>query len=84
MALYKRYIPVFTLIGKEGEVTPIAIVWEDYRGRRTYHVDKVERVRKACSRVGGSGMLYECKILGKSRKLYYERNRWFIECLKPE
>ncbi len=83
MALYKRYIPVFTLIGKEGEITPVAIVWEDYQGRKTYKIDKIENIRQTSSQVGGCGLLYECKILGKRRKLFYERNRWFIESLKP-
>lgn len=81
--LYKRYIPVITLIGKEGEITPISIIWEDYQQRNIYKVDKILAVRKASSVVGGGGILYECLILGKKRKLYYERNRWFTESIKP-
>ena len=83
MMLYKRYIPVVALIGKEGELTPLSIVWEDYQDRKVYKVDKVLNKRKASSQVGGCGMLYECMILGKRRKLFYEKNRWFIECQKP-
>ena len=81
--LYKRYIPVITLIGKEGEVTPVAIIWEDINGSHTYKVDKVFNVHNAYSQVGGCGTLYECLILGRRRKLFFEHNRWFIECIKP-
>ena len=39
--LYKRYIPVVTLIGKEGEITPVSIIWEDINGQRNYKIDKI-------------------------------------------
>ncbi|MDD6005099.1 MAG: hypothetical protein ACI4P1_00585 [Erysipelotrichaceae bacterium] len=81
--LYKRYIPVVTLIGKEGEITPVSIIWEDINGQRNYKIDKIVDIRKAYSQVGGCGIRYECIISGKKRKLYYEKNRWFIESLKP-
>ena len=81
--LYKRYIPVISLIGKEGEITPLFIIWADERGTRKYKVDRILHVRQASSQVGGCGVLYECMITGKVRKLFYERNRWFIESTKP-
>ena len=82
-SLYKRYIPVVTLIGKEGEIKPLSIVWEDMNGATVHKVDKILNIRKASSTVGGCGILYECMILGKKRKLFYEKNRWFIECTRP-
>ena len=81
--LYKRYIPVITLISEHGEITPVAIIWEDYNGSKTYKIDKICNIHTAYSQVGGCGVLYECLILGRKRKLFYERNRWFIECTKP-
>lgn len=81
--LYKRYIPVIVCVGKEGEITPLSIVWEDSSGKALYKIDRIIKVRSASSPVGGCGILYECQIQGKKRNLFYERNRWFIESIKP-
>jgi hypothetical protein len=78
--LYKRYVDVLTLINKEGEMVPLIIVWDD--GVK-YKIDKVMEIKKAVSTVGGSGILYKCRIQGQERSLFFEKNRWFIESLHP-
>ncbi len=78
--LYKRYVEVVTLIGKQGEVRPLFLIWDN--GIK-YPVDKIIEVRNAASQVGGCGLLFRCMIGGQIRNLFFERNRWFIESLKP-
>lgn len=78
--LYKRYIDVVTLIDKEGVMNPVMIIWDN--GSK-YKIDRVLEVRKSASVVGGSGILYKCRIQGKERNLFFEKNRWFIESYHP-
>ncbi len=80
MELYKRYVDVVTLMKKDGSMLPVLLVWDN--GIK-YSIDRIVEVRKAASQVGGCGILYKCKIEGKERNLFFERNRWFIESLKP-
>lgn len=81
--LYKRYVDVITLIRKEGQLLPLYMVWESRGDRKLYKIDKVYRIRKAASEVGGCGILYECRIDGKDRNLFYEKDRWFLESYRP-
>ncbi len=79
--LYKRYVRMITLVGKNGEVTPLYIVWDN---NVRYKVDKVLEVRKAFSPVGGAGILYRCRVEKHGeRNIYLEKDRWFIESHKP-
>ncbi|MEF9962085.1 MAG: hypothetical protein RR863_03285 [Erysipelotrichaceae bacterium] len=78
--LYKRYIPVVTLIGTKGELRPLFIIWD--HGVK-FPIDKILEVRNCASLVGGCGILYRCRIQGKERNLFYEKNRWFIESHQP-
>ena len=82
MKLYKRYIEVDVHTDKYGNLTPIAIYWDD--GKR-YEVDKIlEKPRQKASPVGGCGILYVCKIQGQVRNIYFEQGyRWFIESFHP-
>lgn len=80
MKLYKRYIDVVTMINKEGSLIPLMLVWDN--GTK-YPIDKVLEVRNAASQVGGSGVLFRCKIGAVERNLFFERNRWFIESTRP-
>lgn len=74
----KVYVDVTVKFGREGQVAPVSIVWED---GNTYEIDKVLNVRRAASTVaGGNGILYNCVISGKKSRLFYEENnRWFME-----
>ena len=77
--LYKKYVDVVVLTNSYGEMTPLFIVIN----RKKYSVDKVLEVRNAHAKVGGSGIRYRCRIEGHERNLFYERNRWFVESIKP-
>lgn len=79
MQYYKRYVDVVALMGKNGQLIPQAIIWNN----RVYPIDKIIKVRQTSSIVGGSGILYECTIQKQVRHLFYEVNRWFIESTKP-
>lgn len=78
--LYKKYITVIARMEKDERLTPVFIVWEhDTR----YSIDKIYKISKKASAVGGCGICYECLISGQKRNLYFERTRWFIESIKP-
>lgn len=81
MYFYKRYIPVIALVDEKGDMMPMFIIWQDDKGdKKIYRIDKIINKRRSFSRVGGCGILYECMILSKKRKLFLERDKWFIEC----
>ncbi len=78
---YKVYVDVDAHFTREGELTPVAITWED--GRR-YEVDRILDVQRCASRkAGGVGIRYTCRICGRASYLYYEVDRWFVERRSP-
>ena len=80
MKLYKRYVDVVVLNSKQAGLTPLFIVWDN---NVKYPIDKIIQVKKAHSSVGGGGLMYLCLIQNQRRKLYFERDRWFIESFTP-
>ena len=73
---------MIALVSEKGDMIPMFIVWQDERDdKKVYKVDKVLNKRRSFSRVGGCGILYECMIYGHKRKLYLEKDKWFIECI---
>ncbi len=73
----KIYIDVIVLNTKDGQIKPLAIVW--LNGVK-YAIDKVSQISRAASTLaGGAGIRYTCQIQGKSRYLFLEEDRWFIE-----
>lgn len=84
--MYKRYIEVEMLVGKMGEITPLALIWEGER----YEVDKIVNHREQHHSIncGGNGEMFVIQIGGARRTIYYEymlgnKYRWFIESFKP-
>lgn len=78
--LYKRYVDVVVLVKKDSEMIPLKLVWDN---GISYEIDKVLSVERRASVVGGGGERYEIRICGQRRYLFYEKNRWFIESVKP-
>lgn len=73
----KVFVGVTVKYNKAGQARPLSIEWED---GRVYEVDRVLDIRRAASlKVGGCGMRYTCRILGKETYLFEEENRWFVE-----
>jgi len=73
----KVYIQVNAVFSLDGELTPKSFVWED---GRCYEIDRVyEHKLSASLKVGGHGMRYRCKVLGKDTFLFLEDGRWFVE-----
>ncbi|WP_033162810.1 hypothetical protein [Sharpea azabuensis] len=81
--LYKRYVDVVTVIKKNGQMLPLYLAWDDENGRKLYRIDKVHQIKKAVSEVGGCGVRYDVRIAGHERRLFYEKDRWFIESHQP-
>jgi hypothetical protein len=62
---------------ENGQLRPLALIWPD--GRR-YEIDRVLDIRQAASlKVGGSGVRYTCRIMGKIVYLFQDESCWFME-----
>ena len=73
----KRYVQVISKTDREGNITPISIVWRD---GIYYDVDAILDQRRACSvKTGGTGIRYTVRIRGRVTHLFYEGPRWFVE-----
>jgi len=73
----KIKVAVVALHKKDGEITPLFIVWDNLV---KYPIDKVLRKEKCASlKYGGFGMRYTIRISNQQRYLYYENPGWFIE-----
>ncbi len=70
-------VKVVVEIDEEGQSWPQSLTWED--GRR-FMIDRVLDVRPAVAlKVGGSGLRYTCRILGREVYLFNDRGCWFME-----
>lgn len=82
MAFRKTYVAVTARIDADGRVTPLEITWRD---GRTFEVDRVlDAVRRASTRVGGTGMRYLVSVNGREKYLFHEEPRWFVEEIVPD
>lgn len=81
--LYKRYVDVLAIMTKDNQVIPSAIYWDTPSGKQQYLIDKFIPRGHRASVVGGCGILFDCMIQGRPRKLYYAKDGWFIESTKP-
>lgn len=73
----KVFVRVLAEFDLQGRLMPQAFYWED--GRR-YEIDRVLDVRRAASlKVGGSGMRYTCRVLGKPVYLFLDDRVWYME-----
>ena len=73
----KVFVEVIAKFDREGNVTPLTVIWED--GRK-FKVDHVLDARRAASlKAGGIGLRYTCMIGGRSTYLWYEDPAWFVE-----
>ena len=73
----KVYVDVTLKQDKYGTVVPLSVTWED--GRR-YEIDRVIDVRRAAStKVGGTGLRFTVRILGRETYLFDDGERWFVE-----
>ena len=80
MAIAKVYVDVIVYYDKDGNITPLEIIWKN--GKR-YEIDKVLDMQKMASRkAGGIGIRYTVRISGQDRFLYHEMgegDKWFVE-----
>ncbi len=73
----KKYVAVECRFDEAGQMRPLAVLWDD--GRR-FPVERVLDVRRAASlKAGGTGIRYQCEILGHETYLYFEDPRWFVD-----
>lgn len=73
----KKYVDVAARFDRDGNILPICIIWED---GVQYPIDRILDIRRAASlKAGGAGIRYTCRIAGKSKYLWLEESRWFVE-----
>lgn len=73
----KKYVAVVCRYDEDGRMHPLTVLWDD--GRR-FDVERVLDVRRAASlKAGGTGIRYQCEILGRETHLYFEDPRWFVD-----
>ena len=77
------YIELRVRFREDGNMTPVQIKWED---GRVFKIDRILDVRRAASAAGSMGIRYTVKIMGRTRRLFFEdaysdtgRSRWFVE-----
>jgi hypothetical protein len=73
----KVYVQVTASFTPDGQLSPQSFRWEN---GLEYKVDRVYDCKKAVSlKVGGQGLRFRCRVLGKEVFLFYEDGRWFME-----
>lgn len=73
----KVYVDVTLRQDKYGTIVPLSVTWED--GTR-YEIDRVIDVRRAAAtKVGGTGVRFTVRILGRETYLFDDGERWFVE-----
>jgi hypothetical protein len=73
----KVFVHVSADFSPDGELTPKSFVWDD---GRQYAIDKVyEHKMSASLKVGGHGIRYRCRVMGKDVFIFFEDGRWFME-----
>lgn len=73
----KVYVDVTLKQDKYGTIVPLSVTWED--GTK-YEIDRVLDVRRAAAtKVGGTGVRFAVRILGRETYLFDDGKRWFVE-----
>jgi hypothetical protein len=75
----KVYVEVNADFTSDGKVLPCSFVWED---GRCFEVDRIINIQRVASlKVGGIGLRYTIRVLGKETYMWYEENesKWFME-----
>ena len=74
---HRAYVRVLVDVDEIGRNHPLKIYWED---GRSFDVDRLLDVRRAASaKVGGQGMRYTCRVMGRQVYLFEDEGRWFVE-----
>lgn len=78
--MINAYVDVIALITAEGKRIPIEIIWED---GRVFKIESYRQCGVSASLGGKCGILYDVKIHGVDKKLYYdiESGKWFLDVL---
>lgn len=73
----KVYVDVTLRQDKYGTIVPLSVTWED--GTK-YEIDRVIDVRRAAAtKVGGTGVRFTVRIMGRETYLFDDGERWFVE-----
>ncbi|MBQ3010069.1 MAG: hypothetical protein IJD81_02630 [Oscillospiraceae bacterium] len=77
MVRAKVYVEVYVMFDRDGNMTPVSVIWEN---GRIYPIDKVIDVRRCCGeRDRAESMRYTISIGNSKTELFYENPAWFVE-----
>lgn len=79
-ARMKRYVTVDVRVDPAGRIRPLTINYDDHH---VYGIDRVLTVNRRTSSSGSSGQCFTCLIQGKTRELWLEKGKWFVEAHYP-
>ena len=71
----KVYVKVLIECSAEGIITPKRMEYNDH----WYDIDRVLRIDSRGAESGGGGLRYTVRIWSKTRYLWRDGDRWFIE-----
>lgn len=78
MPLIRKYITVMVEFTNDGRLLPREVIWDD--GRK-FSIDKILSARRGMEmKTGGVGIQYACLIKGCEKHLFFDENKWFVEC----
>lgn len=66
---YRHDVGMIAVWDRRGHLTPLSLIWDD--GTR-YRIDAILEHE-------GSAVCYRCRIAGTMRRIFYVRERWFVE-----
>ena len=72
----KVFVSVCADFTIDGDILPRSFKWDD---GRCFDIDRILDIRPSPSIVGGQGVKYTCRVLGKIVPLFLEENQWFME-----
>ena len=73
---YRHEVGMIAVWDRRGHLTPLSLIWDD--GTR-YRIDAILERREVVLEHEGSAVCYRCRIAGTMRRIFYVRERWFVE-----
>lgn len=78
MGVVRKYVGVIAEFTSDGQMLPREVIWDD--GRK-FGIDKILSAKRSAELgTGGVGLRYDCLISGKQKRVFYDEQKWFVEC----
>jgi len=71
----KKYVDMIVKYSKDGGMSPVSLTWPD---GREFKIERVIGHDRVLTKLGGAAVQYKCRIRGKVKDLYFEKDKWFV------